>query len=308
MPVVVTGSAGFIGRHLVRALARRGHEVVGVDRRGGTPPEAVELLTDLAAPDAAARAALASAEAVWHLAAIPGVRGSGREIDRRRRSINVDAAAMLMGHVPLDVPLVVTSSSSVYGGVPAAGLRPFREDDPLAPRGGYARSKAALEGLCARRAEAGGRVAIARPFCVAGPGQRPDMAIARWLSAAAAGESLRLFGSPDRVRDVTDVADVVEGLVRMVEREVDGAVNLGSGQPRRIVDVAGTAAEVVGRRPSFVLEPGSMDEVDATLADTTRARALLGIEPNLDLEDVVSRQAADLGLVERPRSPRRAVA
>ena len=86
-------------------------------------------------------------------------------------------------------PVLAASSSSVYGG--SLGGRASHEDDDLRPVGGYARSKVAAEALCAEHRDAGEAVCVVRPFTVVGPGQRPDMAVDRWLRAA-------LGRSPDR--------------------------------------------------------------------------------------------------------------
>ena len=103
---------------------------------------------------------------------------------------------MVASAVALAVPLLVTSSSSVYGG--ARCDRPGGEGDRLAPRGEYATSKVATEERCATRAARGGLVCVARPFTVAGKGQRSDMALARWLEAGRRGAPLVVYRSPAR--------------------------------------------------------------------------------------------------------------
>ena len=297
MPVVVTGAAGFIGRHLVTALARRGYDVVGIDRRPGVPACAGTcLVADLAETlPAEVGDALREAEAVFHLAGRPGVRGTGPEIERLRYRDNVLAAEQVLACVPPGTPLVVASSSAVYGGAWHQGRRPSRESDPLRPLGGYARSKVELERRCQLRAARGGLVAVARPFTVAGEGQRPDMAIARWLAAVRRGDPIRIFGSPDRRRDVTDVNDVVEGLIRMAEREASGPVNLGTGVGHRLGDLAAAVCQALGAPATTVIEPAGAEEAPATLADTTRCRTVLGFVPRTDLHALIRRQALAAG-------------
>lgn len=290
MTVVVTGAAGFLGRHLVAALAARDERVAGIDRRPGIPAAATIAVTaDLSERRTdTVEDLLRAADAVFHLAAFPGVREKGDDAARRRRLDNVETARRVLESVPLDVPVIVTSSSSVYGGSTGA---PCAETDTPRPRGGYANSKLDVERLCAKRVSRGGLVAVARPFTVAGEGQRPDMAIARWLAAARAGLPLPVYGSVDRTRDITDVADVVEGLVRMRDRGVRSTVNLGTGVGHRLADICATVAAVAGVGLQMVVTPAGDEEPPATLADTRRCEALLGFTPATDLESLIRRQA-----------------
>jgi nucleoside-diphosphate-sugar epimerase len=296
MSFVVTGAAGFIGSHLVEALASAGHDVIGIDRRAGIPAAARhEILVDLAFESPDVRDALATADAVWHLAACPGVRTTGPDIEARRHRDNVVAGANVLAAVQPAVRVVVVSSSSVYGGALHNGvLSPSREEDPLSPVGGYARSKLALEELARGRAASGGAVTIVRPFTVAGERQRPDMAIARWIRAASEGRPLTILGSPGRTRDVTDVADVVTGLIRIVERDADGTFNLGAGSPRSLIELAGAVCDVLEVACRFDVKPAGPEEVVATWACLDRAREVLGYDPRTDLTAIVRRQAAAL--------------
>ncbi|WP_157250790.1 NAD-dependent epimerase/dehydratase family protein [Nonomuraea typhae] len=284
MTVVVTGSAGFIGRALTRALLAAGHQVIGVDRRTQPARPGLTVLTaDLLDDDGLVRAALARADAVYHLAGRPGVRETGPGVARLRHRDNVLAGARILAEVPANVPLVVTSSSSVYGG--ARHGRPSHEDDTPRPAGGYARSKLALERLCRSRP-----VTVVRPFTVAGEGQRPDMALAVWLDAALRGHPLRILGSLDRTRDVTDVRQAAAAMIALTG--VPGVVNLGTGRGQSLRAMTAAVAEATGREIRHALEPAPPVEPGDSLADTRRLRALLGWTPETDLLDVVRRQHA----------------
>jgi len=294
---VVTGSAGFIGRHLLDALVARGASVTGVDRRESfdrlRPGQ--ELRCDLVDPDAqgALGDLLASADMVFHLAARPGVRGVGPSIEHDRQRDNVDATRRVLALTPRQVPLVVTSSSSVYGGarlVDGGAIRPSHESDALRPRGGYARSKVEVEQLCAARAEAGGVVAVARPFTVVGEGQRCDMALTRWLHAAVAGEPLTVFGSTDRSRDFTDVAEVAGALVALGMRGEAVVVNVGTGRPHTLEHVVRAIGAGLGRELPLELVPAGDEEPPATRAHTGRCERVCGFVPVTDLASVVRRQ------------------
>ncbi|MDQ4085438.1 MAG: NAD(P)-dependent oxidoreductase [Actinomycetota bacterium] len=292
MSVVVTGAAGFIGRALTRVLAESGHRVVAIDRRPrAAAPGVTVLAADLLDRDPLVEVALRDAEAVFHLAGCPGVRDTAPGVDRRRHRDNVEATRLVCAVVPAGVPLVVASSSSVYGG--ARFGRASHESDPLHPRGGYARSKAGAEAACAPRAAGGGHVLVVRPFTVVGEGQRADMALSRWASAARAGDPLRIFGSLERTRDFTCVREVARGLHALVLRGATGVVNLGSGGPRPLGDVVQALAAVLGVDVDVRVEPAAHYEVADTWADPRRFEVLAGFRPHTDLHDVVRRFLAD---------------
>lgn len=291
MTAVVTGAAGFIGRTLVRQLLAIGEPVIGIDRVAQAPGPGLTVLTaELCDRDELVTAAVAGADAVFHLAGCPGVRDPRPGIDTLRHRDNVLAATAVLAAVPAGTPLVVTSSSSVYGG--ARFGRASRERDRLRPRGGYARSKVTVERLCRQRIAAGGRIVIARPFTVAGEGQRPDMALARWIAAARSGQPLRLLGSPLRTRDVTDVRQLVRALVALAGSFAQGAVNVGTGHGHSLARMVTAVAEALQVEVRTQVVPAGPAEVPDTRADTTRLRRLIGWAPETDLDRLVARQVA----------------
>ena len=293
MHVVVTGGAGFIGRAVLEHLRAAGAQVVSVDRRPHARPSGptgLHVLTaDLLDDRPDVTAVLRAATAVVHLAGCPGVRDDRPGIEGARQRDNVDATARVLAAVPAHVPLVIASSSSVYGGAPPGAAS--REDHPLCPRGGYARSKAEVERMCAERVAAGARVTVARPFTVAGEGQRQDMAISRWLAAARAGRPLRVFGSLERRRDVTDVAQVARALVELTRLGEPGPVNVGTGVGHSLADLVDAVGAALGVQPAVEVVAAADEDVPATLADTGRLRGLLGWVPRTVLPDLVRRQA-----------------
>jgi nucleoside-diphosphate-sugar epimerase len=285
---VVTGAAGFIGRVLVNELARCG-AVVAIDRLPMSPSDGVTAITaDLLDRTPEVHAALAGADVVYHLAGCPDVRDPRPDAEQRRYRDNVLATAAVLSAVPPDVPLVVTSSSSVYGGTTAG--RPCTETDPLHPRGGYARSKLLVERLCEGRLQSGGLLCVTRPFTVAGEGQRPGMAVSRWIAAVHAGQPLPLYGSPRRSRDITDVRDTARALAGLGAAQAHGLVNIGTGVGHTIERIATAVCRVLGVDPRFVVEPGHPAEVEHTLADTAQLRRLIGWVPHTDIDALVARQ------------------
>ncbi|MBY5161727.1 NAD-dependent epimerase/dehydratase family protein [Salsipaludibacter albus] len=296
--LLVTGAAGFIGRHVVAAATADGWEVVGLDRRRwAAGPAEHAVVADL--HDAVTRPLLTEVDAVVHLAGAPGVRDDRPDVARRRWSDNVGATAVVAEGLPRDRPLLVASSSSVYGGAGRVGRhRPCHEDEPLAPRGGYARSKVAVEQVLARTRTGPGPTVVVRPFTVAGEGQRPDMALARWLAAARAGQPIEVFGSLDRRRDVTDVREVAAAMLRLLDGGHHGTFNLGSGTTHSLGDHVDAVAAVVGRRPEVRVVASHRREVATTWADTTRLETAVGGLAATSLVDLVARQATAQPVVE----------
>lgn len=290
---IVTGSSGFVGRHLTRQLVVGGHTVTGLDRIPRPDDDGYHHITaDLC--DADLPRIVSDSDVVFHLAARPGVRYDVRNIGFLRWHDNVLATDRLLGATPPTVPVVATSSSSVYGGATfgAQGLRPSLETDQLRPRGGYARSKVAMEELCRRHRRDGGSIAVLRPYTLAGVGQRHDMAFSIWLQALRAGHPIRLLGADTRARDITDVQDAVEGLIRAAERGVNTEVNLGTGTFHTLGEMISTLQTVTGITGDIRHEAAGHEEVEATLADTSRCQDLLGFTPSTDLTALLERQVA----------------
>jgi nucleoside-diphosphate-sugar epimerase len=287
VPVVVTGAAGFVGSAVVSHLLERDEPVLAIDRRPVVRPGVAAVRADLCDGDPAVQAALRAAESVIHLAGCPGVRDRAPDVERRRRRDNVEAIRALLAATPTDVRVVVASSSSVYGG--ARYGRASRESDPCHPVGGYAASKVWAERLCAARVDAGAPLVVARPFTVIGEGQRPDMALSRWIAAARQGRPLRVLGSLDRTRDFTDVRDVARALAAL--RGASGVVNIGAGSPHRLRDAVDAVGTVLGAEPVVEVVPAAPEEVPDTWADPSRLAELTGIVPVTDLVDAVARVA-----------------
>jgi nucleoside-diphosphate-sugar epimerase len=295
--VVVTGSAGFLGRAVVARLLEACRDVIGIDRRGGdhvathvAGPAHLELHADLVGTDGTAHEAIREATGVIHLAGCPSVRDARADIDWFRHRDNVLATAAVLGAARRRVTVVAATSSSIYGG--SVGGRPSRETDPLDPRGGYALSKAAVEKLCSDHNSAGGRVVIARPFTVAGERQRPDMALASWIDAARAGRTLRILGGAERTRDVTDVRDAARALIALLDADEPGPVNIGTGVPIRLGDMVDAIATCLDVDVRTRVESAGPEEVAHTCADTRRLESIVGFLPVTDLASVVARQAA----------------
>lgn len=289
---LVTGAAGFIGRHLVRALEQAGEAVTPLGRAQAG---------DLFRLDEAGLARLiAGHDVVHHLAwsTIP-------------QTSEADPAADLGDNIPLFVRVLraarsedarvvfASSGGTVYGRGTGAS---FREDDPLRPVGAHGAGKAAAE-LYARAAlAAGADVRIARLANPYGAGQatsRMQGAASRFAAQALAGERIEIWGDGSVVRDYVHVADAVDGLVRLAAADrnalgPDPVVNLGSGVGTSLAELVVRIGEAVGRTAQVAHRRARAFDVPANVLDVARAAERLGWRPRLTLACGLARMTADL--------------
>lgn len=310
--IVVTGSAGFIGSHVVRALLARGDRVVGIDnfdpfydvslKRANVAAAGEHELVEADLCDAGAiRRVLERArpEGVIHLAAKAGVRPSIKDPIGYAR-VNVLGTQVVLEESARAgaTRVVLASSSSVYGNNRKI---PFAEDDPVdAPISPYAATKKACELIAhAHHAITKQPVACLRFFTVYGPRQRPDLAIATFMRRIAAGEEIEMFGDGSMSRDFTYIDDVVAGVLAAYERIPAYGYrvwNLGSDRPVRLDAMVAAIGRVIGREPRIRRMPAPPGDVERTWADLTRASAELGYRPRTPFEDGLRRQWEASGL------------
>ncbi|MEV5681246.1 NAD-dependent epimerase/dehydratase family protein [Streptomyces sp. NPDC052179] len=296
---VVTGSAGFIGSHLARALVEAGTTVIGVDRRDpSTDPTAAANLAALRGLSGyhhvtadllhcAVEPLLIDADAVFHLAGIPGVRPSwGPRFGDYVASNVLATHRVLEACTSLGVPrLVVASSSSIYGSTDGGASVEADRPKPASP---YAVTKLAEEQLCLAYAERplGPSVVALRYFTVYGPRQRPDMFTHRTLQAALTGQPLRLYGDGHQRRDFTYIDDVVAATIAAaVVPTANGAINVGGGSNASLLEVINIVTSLTGRDIQLQQDHARNGDVLLTRADPSRARDVLGWQPRVDLHN-----------------------
>lgn len=262
--------------------------VTGVDRRpapGGAPGLFVE--GDLLAMELAPL--LDGAEYLIHLAGQPGVRESWQQFDRYSRG-NIEVTQRLLeamrGRPP--AKFVLASTSSVYGTAPM----PAVEDGPLLPVSPYGATKLAAEALCDLYGRTAGIPWLAlRFFTVYGPGQRPDMAFTRWLTAARDGAPVPIYGAGDQIRDFTYVDDVVAATVAAAQAPVQNtAINVGGGSAVPIREALATIEAITGKRLQLNHLPPAAGDMAVTRADTARLQREVGVVPATMLADGLARQ------------------
>ncbi|MGO9837310.1 MAG: NAD-dependent epimerase/dehydratase family protein [Polyangiaceae bacterium] len=297
--VLVTGSQGFVGKHVRAALARRGAVCVGVDR----PGSGAEVEVDLAAQDF-------EPDGVWEHARGP-VRSVISMAANITRTSSVDAMARsnlrLIAEAPVRLieqgarsgaclHLVDCSTFKVFG--------PQREDSIVAathPRRpdpfSYGSAKALGERLLAIAApRAGFTYAVVHPTCVYGPGQHRGNAIPVFLESALRGEAPTVFGDGGSVRDDVYVGDLADLLVEVALRQSAGSYNAAGERSRTILEVAEACCVAAAEGASPSVRPRCLPEhapkwwLDQVF-DVEAARRVFGYEPT-PLSEGLARETA----------------
>lgn len=307
MHSVITGGAGFIGSHLAEELLRRGETVTVIDDLSTGSTENIRHLKDrprfscvidtiLNRPRMAEL--VDAAQVVYHLAAAVGVR---LIIQSPVRTIetNIKGTEMVLELAARErKKVVMTSTSEVYG---KANRLPFNEDGDIIlgatskSRWSYACSKAIGEFLAlAYWREKRVPVVIARLFSTIGPRQtgRYGMVVPTFVTAALAGEPIRVFGDGEQSRCFTWVGDVVRALIDLaLNPEAVGEVfNVGSAQEIRILDLATLVKSLTGSSSPVVFVPyeeaygEGFEDMRRRVPDLSKIRRLVGFEPRMSLQ------------------------
>ncbi len=305
MNILVTGGAGFIGSHIVARLLKgpKGHQVTVLDEfndyydpeikrrnvsawNGGDRVKVVEKHLE----DREGVAAVfeeGGFDAVIHLAARAGVRPS---IEDPSLYVDVNVTGtqnVLEGARKAGVKkMVFASSSSVYG---INKKVPFAEDDrierTISP---YAATKVAGEHLCSNYAEHFGVDCVClRFFTVYGPGQRPDLAISKFVHMIENGVPIPRYGDGSTARDYTYIDDIVDGVMAALEYDKTPfeIVNLGGSRTTTLAEMIGFIEEATGKTATIDQLPDQPGDVPLTSADVTKAKALLGYDPKVAIDE-----------------------
>lgn len=301
--VVVTGAAGFLGSHVTDALLARGAEVVGIDNLvTGTLANLAHLAED-------PRFTLQRHDVTEHLT-VPGpidlvlhAASPASPADYLRLPIQTLKVGSLGTHNTLGLAkdagagFLLFSTSEVYGD-PEVHPQPetYRGSvDPIGPRGVYDEAKRFAEALTfAYHRTHGVPVHVARIFNTYGPRMRLDdgRAVPTFLRQALAGEPLTIHGDGSQTRSLCYVDDLVAGLLRLVERQVVGPVNLGSDAELSVAAIAEAVLAATGRGGRLTYGPRPEDDPEVRCPDLTRARELLDWEATTPLEEGLARTIA----------------
>ena len=305
---LITGGAGFIGSHLVdRLLATNAERITVVDdfndfynpaiKRNNIRQHLNDSRYRLAEVDIRDRAALDQAlannkfDCIVHLAARAGVRPSLDQPELYNET-NVTGTLNLLEFARQHNirQFVFGSSSSVYG---INAKVPFSEDDPISqPISPYAATKGAGELLCHTYSHLYGiRCICLRFFTVYGPRQRPDLAIHKFASLISEGRSIPVFGDGTTRRDYTYVDDIIDGVVAAINYDKSNyeVINLGESRTVELRELIALLEKELDAHAIIDRQPAQPGDVPQTFADISRARKLLGYNPQVQIEDGLRR-------------------
>ncbi|HYT74228.1 MAG TPA: GDP-mannose 4,6-dehydratase [Vicinamibacterales bacterium] len=315
MRVLITGGAGFVGSHLAEALLARGDDVFVLDDLSTGSIENISHLKpnpkfhytiDSVTNEPLLAEMLDRCDTVVHLAAAVGVKLIV-EAPVRTIETNVHGTEVVLKHASKKKKLVlIASTSEVYGKSAAV---PFTEDADLVlgptskHRWAYACSKMIDEFLAlAYWKERRLPVIIVRLFNTVGPRQTGQygMVVPNFVRQALAGEPITVFGDGTQSRSFTYVGDVVKAVVALINepRAIGQVFNIGNGKEisignlaRRIKEMTGSSSPIVTIPYDQAYEAG-FEDMPRRVPDISRIRALIGYEPQVELDEILSRVIA----------------
>ena len=302
---VVTGGAGFLGSHLCDHLVSKGYRVVCIDNLDTGSLQNVEHLRgdeflfinqdvtlhlDIAEP----------VDVVYHLAALAS------PIDYLRMPLHSLKVGSYGTHNALGLAkfkrarFLLASTSEVYGD-PQVHPQPetyWGNVNPIGPRGVYDEAKRYSEAMAmAYHSQQGVDTSIARIFNTYGPRMRPSdgRAVPTFVRQALEGKPLTVFGDGTQTRSFCYVDDLIRGLVALAESGEHLPVNLGNPAEFTLNELAEVVLRITGSKSELVYEALPVDDPQVRQPDITRARQLLGWEPEIQLEEGLRRMLPTFG-------------
>jgi dTDP-glucose 4,6-dehydratase len=296
MRAVVTGAAGFLGSHLSDYLVAKGHTVIGLDNLITGSTRNIEHLAgddrfSFVKHDVTEFIYInGSVDAVLHFAS------PASPIDYLEYPIQTLKVGALGTHKALGLArekkarFLLASSSEVYGD---PLVHPQREDywgnvNPIGPRGVYDEAKRFAEAMAfAYHRTHGIDTKIARIFNTYGPRMRSGdgRVVPNFIAQALQGKPLTVYGDGSQTRSFCFVGDLVEGIFRLLISDINDPVNLGNPNEMKIIDFARKIIDLTGTKSDIVFERLPIDDPKVRQPDIDRAKAHLGWEPRVSLDD-----------------------
>jgi len=302
---VVTGGAGFLGSHLCEFLLTRGYRVICIDNLETSSLANLEHIRDgdfvFLYHDVVDHIRIDEpVDVVFHLAALAS------PIDYLRMPLHSLKVGSYGTHNALGLAkhkrarVLLASTSEVYGD-PLVHPQPesyWGNVNPVGPRGVYDEAKRYAEALTmAYHGQQGVDTAIVRIFNTYGPRMRPNdgRAVPTFMRQALEGQPITVFGEGTQTRSFCYVDDLIRGLVLLAESGEHLPVNIGNPREFTLNELAETVLRVTGSSSDVVHEALPIDDPQVRQPDITRAKQVLGWEPEIELEEGLRRMLAALG-------------
>ena len=297
---VVTGGAGFLGSHLCDALIERGCRVVCVDnlitgdeaniRHHGDDARFAFMRRDVIEPFDIA----GPVDCVLHFAS------PASPVDFPRYPVEILRVGSAGTYNALELArakqarFLLASTSEVYGD---PEVHPQTEEyhgnvNPIGPRSCYDESKRFAEAMTATyRRVHGVDAKIARIFNTYGPRMRLDdgRVVPNFIAQALRGEPVTVYGDGSHTRSFCYVTDLVDGVLRLLDSEESGPINIGNGDEKPVIDLARVIISLTGSRSELRFVPSPEGDPKSRRPDLTRARERLGYEPRVAFDEGLSR-------------------
>ncbi len=315
--VVVLGGGGFLGSHLCDRLLERGDDVICVDDFSTGRPSNVAHLADHARFRMVEADVSRSIPVEGPVGAVCHLASPASPPDYLARPLETLAVGSEGTRNGLELAdrygarYLLASTSEVYGD---PEIHPQREDywgrvNPVGPRSVYDEAKRFAEALTmAHHRARGTNVGIARIFNTYGPRLRPDdgRVVSNFLLQAMRGEPLTVYGDGSQTRSLCYVEDQVRGLLALLDSELTGPVNIGNPDETTVLELARTIIALFGSSSTVEHRPLPTDDPTRRRPDISLARAALGWEPAIGLEEGLARTAdflaGDAGVAGRRRA------
>jgi dTDP-glucose 4,6-dehydratase len=296
---LVTGGAGFLGSHLCDYLLERGTRVICVDNLVSGSLANIEHVRedgfvfvdhDVSEPFFTDE----PLDFVYHFAALASPEDYLR-MPLASLKVGSYGTHHMLGLAKVKRARFVTASTSEVYGDPQIHPQPetyWGHVNPIGPRGVYDEAKRYAEALTvAYHLQQGVDTAIVRIFNTYGPRMRPNdgRAVSNFVRQALAGDPLTVFGDGQQTRSFCYVDDLIRGIVLLAESGEHLPVNLGNPDERTLLDLAELVKAMTGTSSEIVFEALRVDDPMQRKPDITRARELLGWEPEVSLEEGLSR-------------------
>lgn len=305
--ILVTGCAGFIGSTLSESLLRAGYNVIGLDCFQPNYDRQIkernlswlieqprfrfleQNLTSISLNEL-----LADITYVFHLAALPGVRTSWGNHFKEYVDHNILATQRLLEAIKDSKikKMVYASSSSIYGGMEG----PTNEERTPHPFSPYGVTKLSAEQLCQLYAKNFGIPVISlRYFTVFGPRQRPDMAFHRMIIRILLGQPVPIYGDGEQSRDFTYIEDIVTANLLAMQASLSEEVfNIGGVSHLTVNEVISLIEHHIGKTAIRQYLPIQTGDPKHTWANISKAKNLLGYDPQFDVEQGIALQVKDI--------------